>query len=76
MKDFTNKFIQTLIFNVATISAIVVGIVQFAVRAFKENNGTEKTRKVIIQVLHWINTLTGKIYQNLNHDVPVKKVAQ
>ena len=76
MKDFTSKFTQTLLFNLATIAAIVVAIVQFAIRAFNENNGNEKTRKVIIQVLHWINTLTGKIYQNLHHDVPVKKVAQ
>ena len=76
MKDFASKFTQTLLFNLATIAAIVVAIVQFAIRAWNENNGKEKTRKVIIQVLHWINTLTGKVYLLLNHDVPVKKVAQ
>ena len=75
MKDFASKFTQTLLFNLATIAAIVVAIVQFAIRAWNENNGNEKTRKVIIQVLHWINTLTGKIYQYLNHDVPVVKVS-
>ena len=76
MKDFTSKFTQTLILNIATIAAIVVAVVQFAIRAWNENNGNEKTRKVIIQVLHWINTLTGKIYQNLNHDVPDVKVTR
>jgi hypothetical protein len=76
MKDFTNKFIQTLIFNVATISAIVVGIVQFAVRAFKENNGTEKTRKVIRTVLQFIDNIVEKLQAQLNSDVPVVKVAQ
>lgn len=76
MKDFASKFTQTLLYNLATIAAIVVAIVQFAIRAWNENNGKEKTRKFIIQVLHWINILTGKIYQYLNHDVPVKKVAQ
>jgi hypothetical protein len=44
MKLFTNKFYQTLIFNVATLTAIVVGIVQFAVRSFNENNGKERVR--------------------------------
>lgn len=76
MKDFTNKFIQTLVYNLATIAAIVVAVVQFSMRAWNENNGKEKTRRVIIQVLHLINTLTGKVYLLLNHDVPVKKVAQ
>jgi hypothetical protein len=75
MKDFTNKFIQTLIFNVATISAIVVGIVQFAVRAFKENNGTEKTRKVIRTVLQFIDNIVEKLQAQLNSDVLVVKVA-
>lgn len=75
MKDFALKFTQTLVFNIATIAAIVVAIVQFAIRAWNENNGNEKIRKVIIQVLHWINTLTGKIYLLLNHDVPVVKVS-
>ena len=64
MKLFTDKFIQTLLFNVATIAAIVVGIVQFAVRAYKENNGNEKVRKVIQTVLNFVDTLVehGKVY--------------
>jgi uncharacterized metal-binding protein len=57
MKLFTEKFIQTLMFNVATIAAIVVGLCQFAVRAYNENNGNEKVRKVIQTVLQFVDTL-------------------
>lgn len=76
MKDFSNKFIQTLILNVATIVAIVVGIVQFAVNAFESNNGKEKVRKVIVKLLFLINTLTSKVYAQLYTDVPQVEVAQ
>lgn len=74
------SFIDTLIYNIATISAIVVGLYQFAVRAWTENNGNEKARKFLIQTLRFVNTLTATLYANLNHEmpesVPVKKVAQ
>ena len=76
MKLFVTKFYQTLILNVATIAAIVVGIVQFAVRAYKENNGTEKTRKVMQTVLQFVNTIVGDLQYQLNTGVPVTKVAQ
>lgn len=51
MQDYYKNFYQTLIFNVATISAIVVGVFQYAVRAFNENNGKEKVRNFILMVL-------------------------
>jgi hypothetical protein len=76
MKLFASKFYQTLILNLATIAAIVAGLYQFAVRSYKENNGPEKVRKFVIQTLHLVNTLTSKIYQVLDHDVPPVKVAQ
>lgn len=75
MKLFVTKFYQTLILNVATIAAIVVGIVQFAVRAFKENNGAEKTRKVMQTVLQFVDTNVEKLQAQLNTDVPVAKVS-
>ena len=82
MKLFVSKFYQTLVFNVATICAIVVGLSQFAVRAYNDNNGTEKLRKVTIRVLFFVNTLTSKVYASLSHElpevvetVPVAKVA-
>lgn len=55
--SFQKTFIDTLILNVATISAIVVGIVQFAVRSYNENNGNEKVRKVMQTVLQFVDTL-------------------
>ena len=58
MKLFATKFYQTLILNVATIAAIVAGTLQFLVRAYKENNGPEKVRKVMQTVLK-ILTLGG-----------------
>jgi len=83
MKLFVSKFYQTLVFNVATICAIVVGLSQFAVRAYNDNNGNEKLRKVTIRVLFFVNTLTSKVYASLSHElpevvetVPVAKVAQ
>jgi hypothetical protein len=76
MKLFAAKFYQTLILNVATIAAIVVGIVQFAVRSFNDNNGAEKTRKVIQTVLRFVDTIVSKLQAQLDTDVPVVKVAQ
>ena len=75
MKLFASKFYQTLILNVATISAIVVGIIQFAVRSYQENNGTEKIRKVTLTVLAFIDKIVKQLQQELNTDVPVVKVA-
>ena len=76
MKLFVAKFYQTLILNVATIAAIVVGIVQFAVRSFNDNNGAEKTRKVIQTVLQFVDTIVGQLQALVDTDVPVVKVAQ
>ena len=80
MKLFVTKFYQTLILNVATIAAIVVGIVQFAVRAYKENNGPEKVRKVMQTVLKFVDTLVrhSKVYfaEPAAVIVPIRKVAQ
>jgi hypothetical protein len=76
MKLFAVKFYQTLVLNIATIAAIVVGIVQFSVRAYNENNGPEKTRKVIQTVLQFVATIVGKLQAVVDIDVPVAKVAQ
>ena len=80
MKLFADKFIQTLLFNIATISAIVMAIVQFAIRAYNENNGNEKVRKVMQTVLAFVDTLVehGKVYfaEPAAPAVTVQKVAQ
>lgn len=75
MKEFTDKFIQTLVYNVATIAAIVVAIVQFMIRAYKENNGTEEVRKVTVTVLAFVDNILDQIQQNLNQDMPVAEVS-
>ena len=69
-------FIDILVYNVATIAAIIVGIVQFAVRTYNENNGNEKARKVMQTVLQFVDTIVqhGKVY--FADPVPVAKVAQ
>lgn len=51
------KFVDTLIKNIATISAVVVGVVQFLIRSFNENNGREKVRAATLQFLKFVDTL-------------------
>jgi hypothetical protein len=77
MKLFADKFIQTLLFNVATIAAIVVATVQFAIRAYNENNGNEKVRKVMQTVLQFVDTLVeyGKVYFADPVTVPVQQAS-
>jgi hypothetical protein len=75
MKLFADKFTQTLMLNIATIAAIVVGLYQFAVRAFNENEGTEKTRKAIQTVLQFVDAIVTKLQGLLNSDVTVEKVS-
>lgn len=50
-------FVDTLVKNIATISAIVVGVVQFLIRSFNENNGREKVRVATLQFLKFVDTL-------------------
>jgi len=57
------------------IAAIVVGLVQFAVRAYHENNGPEKTRKVIQTVLQFVDTIVQKLQAQFDIDVPVGQVS-
>jgi hypothetical protein len=73
MKLFASKFYQTLVLNVATIAAIVVGLYQFAVRAYDENQGPEKTRKVIQTVLQFVNAIVTQLQAVVDIDVPVEK---
>lgn len=80
LNSFQKTFIDTLILNVATISAIVVGIVQFAVRAYNENNGNEKVRKMMQTVLQFADTLIdqGKAHfaDPVVDTVPVAQVSR
>ena len=75
MKLFASKFYQTLVLNIATIAAIVVGVYQFAVRAYNENNGNEKVRTMMQTVLQFVDTIVTKLQAVVDTDVPVVKVA-
>ena len=68
-------FVDTLVKNVATISAIVVGISQFLIRAFNENDGANKVRKFINQTLFLVNSSTSTVYQLVNANaLPTQEV--
>jgi hypothetical protein len=74
--SFYWTFIDTLVYNIATIAAVVVGITQFAIRAFNENNGAQKVRKVTQTVLQFVDTSVDKLQVLVNTDVPEVKVAR
>ena len=68
-------FIDTLILNIATIAAIVVAACQFLIRAWNENNGNEKARKVMQTVLAFVDKIVqyGKVYVADPVTVPVQQ---
>lgn len=76
MKLFITNFYQTLVYNVATISAIIVGIVSFMVQSFYDNNGPEKVRQVILTVLDKLDSIIIKTMDIVDTDVPDVEVAQ
>ena len=68
-------FVDTLVKNLATIAAIVVGISQFLIRAFNENDGANKVRKFINQTLFLVNRSTSTVYQLVNANaLPIQEV--
>jgi hypothetical protein len=71
MQEFSQKFYSTLVFNVATITAIIVGVFQFAIRSFNENNGKEKVRNFTLQVLNFIDGIIETSQSKLE-TVPAK----
>jgi hypothetical protein len=46
------------------------------VRSYKDNNGPEKTRKMMQTVLQFVDTINAQLLTQINTDVPVVKVAQ
>jgi len=68
-------FVDTLVKNVATIAAIFVGVSQFLIRAFNENDGANKVRKFINQTLFLVNSSTSTVYQLVNANaLPIEDV--
>lgn len=76
MKLFITNFYQTLVYNVATISAIIVGIVSFMVQSFYDNNGPEKVRNFTLTVLDKLDSIIIKTMDIVDTDVPDVEVAQ
>lgn len=76
MQEYYQNFYKTLVLNVATISAIIVGVVSFAVRSFNENNGSDKLKNLTLTVDEFIDEIIAQITSKLDTDVPVKEVAQ
>ena len=73
--SFYWKFVDTLVYNIATISAIIVGLTQFLIRAYKENDGASKVRKGINQSLLFVNKVTSNVYELVNANaLPVQDV--
>jgi len=69
------KFTDTLIKNVATISAVVVGVSLFLIRAFNNNDGANKVRKFINQTLFLVNRFTSAMYELVNANaLPIQEV--
>lgn len=65
---FFKSFVNTLIFNVATIVAIVVGIVSYAYRAAAKwyaNGGRETIIAAASKVVFTFNKLSEKVYYTL-----------
>lgn len=69
------KFVDTLVYNIATISALIVGVSQFLIRAFNENDGATKVRKFINQTLFFVNRSTSTVYELVNANaLPIQEV--
>lgn len=62
------KFVDTLVYNVATICGFIVGVYQFLIKSFNENDGASKVRKFITQTLFFVNKLTSVAYNKLNEN--------
>ena len=69
------KFVDTFVKNIATISAIVVGVSLFLIRAFNNNDGANKVRKFINQTLFLVNRSTSTVYELVNANaLPIQEV--
>ena len=65
------KFVDTLAYNVATICAVIVGVSQFLIRSFNQNDGASKVRKIINQTLNLTNQFTAFVDTQINKDTQV-----
>ena len=65
---FVKSFVNTLIFNIATIAAIVVGVVKFtytAVANWYKNGGKQVMINNACKVLMFVNKSAEQVYYHL-----------
>lgn len=58
---YQSQFIQTTLFWIATVAAVVVGVFQFIRTAYQENNGNQKVLNVINVILNFIDSIVEKL---------------
>lgn len=66
--DFFKSFLNTLLFNVATIAAIIVGVVSYtykAARVWYANGGREFLMTAAANVALMFNKLSERVYYTL-----------
>ena len=60
------QFIQTALYWIATVAAVVVGVSQFLWSAYQENNGNQKVLNVVSVVLNFIDSIIEKLKSVVN----------
>jgi cytochrome b subunit of formate dehydrogenase len=60
------QFIQTTLYWIATVAAVVVGVSQFLWSAYQENNGKQKVLNVVSVVLNFIDSIIEKLKSVVN----------
>ena len=66
--DFFKSFVNTLVFNLATIAAVVVGLVSYAYRAARvwyTNGGREFLMTAAAKFAAGVNKLSERVYYTL-----------
>ena len=70
------QFIKISIYYLATVCGFVVGVIQFSIRAFNENNCAERMRIFFLNVVRFVIETLIDVEEKLDADVPVVEVAQ
>lgn len=65
-------FVNSLLLNIATIAAFIVGVVSYVYRSTREwyaNGGKEQLGKVTLSVLRYINSVSESLYYRVEDQV-------
>ena len=66
--EFLKSFVNTLAMNIATIVAIVVGVVMYTVRAYRvwyANGGKQDLINIACKVMAFVNKISERVYYTL-----------